>query len=515
MATMQNGTAGIADGRAVSLRTTATAEAFAEARGISATTLDRLRVGSGTVWFRDLKAEREAIVFHYFAAGSSEPTFWKARPADGEKTFAALKGGKVSFYNLDAVLSGDLKVVHIVEGEFDTAALVEAGVPVDQVLSVPAGAREKREEGPDDSDVFRGYGYVKDALQAGLSNAEKFVFCGDADGPGRSLRQDMANILGAARFHFVDWPKGIKDANDFLIAEGPAALRQYVRDRAKPWPVDGLYRLSELPEPPTFEIWSPGFPEWESKVKLARGTLSVVTGHPGHGKTALWAQIWFQVVQEHDFPILVASFETRAKPHLRRTLRTLLTGRLEKDMDDAECAAADRWIEARYLWAVHPDGRPDLRWLLDRAEVAIVRHGARVIQIDPWNRVESHRDSRKETETEYIGRCLTEIYGFAQGMNAHVQILAHPAKMDGKVRGTAPQLEDISGSKHWDNRVDQGFVVHRKKMFDGGERCTEATLFHRKARFEELGHPCQLNLNFEMASRRYRSTDYDAGGYGR
>jgi twinkle protein len=55
-----------------------------------------------------------------------------------------------------------------------------------------------------------------DALKAGLSKVKKFVWCGDMDGPGRSLRSDMAKILGVARFWFVDWPEGCKDANDVL-----------------------------------------------------------------------------------------------------------------------------------------------------------------------------------------------------------------------------------------------------------------------------------------------------------
>jgi hypothetical protein len=45
--------------------------------------------------------------------------------------------------------------------------------------------------------------------------------------------------------------------------------------------------------------------------------------------------------------------------------------------------------------------------------------------------------------------------------------------------------------------VDQGFVVHRPKMFDGKERLTKAELHHRKARFEELGYPCVLDLDFK------------------
>jgi twinkle protein len=96
-------------------------------------------------------------------------------------------------------------------------------------------------------------------------------------------------------------------------------------------------------------------------------------------------------------------------------------------------------------------------------------------------------------------------------MNCHVQILAHPAKMDGARRGQAPGLEDISGSKNWENMVDQGFVVHRPEIFDGTNRKTEAHLYHRKARFEELGHPCKLKLDFKLSEGRYISADYVTG----
>ena len=37
-------------------------------------------------------------------------------------------------------------------------------------------------------------------------------------------------------------------------------------------------------------LWKPGFPEWERKIMLAPRTLSVVTGHPGHGKIVLWTR---------------------------------------------------------------------------------------------------------------------------------------------------------------------------------------------------------------------------------
>jgi twinkle protein len=206
----------------------------------------------------------------------------------------------------------------------------------------------------------------------------------------------------------------------------------------------------------------------------------------------------------------VASFETRPKPHLRRQLRTLLLGKLEKDLAQEDKARADQWIRDRYLFLVHPEQRPTLEWFLDMAEIAVVRHGARIIQADPWNRLEASR-GRDESETEYIGRCLRTLHAFAHDMNCHVQILAHPAKMDSARRGQAPGLEDISGSKNWENMVDQGFVVHRPEVFDGTNRKTEAHLYHRKSRFEELGYPCKLALDFKLSEGRYISIDYNTG----
>jgi twinkle protein len=325
---------------------------------------------------------------------------------------------------------------------------------------------------------------------------------GDADGPGRALRADMARLMGVARFRFVDWPEGTKDANDFLVSDGADALRDLVENGSLPWPVPGLYRLAELPEPPPLVTWQTGFADWNGKIALAPGTLSIVTGHPGHGKSVLWTQIWYQIVRQYGVPVCVASFETKPKPHMRRQLRTLISGELEKHMSPQDMARADDWINERYVFAVHPDQRPTLEWLLDIAEVAIVRHGARIIQIDPWNRIEATRPNG-ESETDYIGRCLRAIYAFANDMSCHVQIIAHPAKMDGNRKGSPPLLEDIAGSKHWDNMPDQGFVVHRPELFSGTEHKTQAQLFHHKARYSELGHPCKVNVNFQADKGRF------------
>jgi twinkle protein len=255
-------------------------------------------------------------------------------------------------------------------------------------------------------------------------------------------------------------------------------------------------------------LWEPGFPEWERKIMLAPKTLSVVTGHSGHGKTTLFTQIWHQIFRRYNVPMFVATFENPHKPHLRKHLRTLYIGKLERDMTETEKKKADAWIDEMYVLAIHPDRQPTLKWLLDMATVAVVRHGCRIVQVDPWNRLESAR-AKDETTTEYVGRRLRTFYNFANKFNCHVQIVAHPAKRHAQFKDMPPTLEDISDSKNWDNMVDQGFVVHRPKIIDGGERQTDAMLIHVKSRFEELGYPCAMNVRLDLTKGRFISTDYE------
>lgn len=475
-----------------------------DVRHISLATLERLGAGSGETFFPGrIQRRSEAVFFPYRLAG--EVVNWKAC-AFPEKDFIGKKGGQLCFYNLEAVLASPAGDVWITEGEWDAAALVESGIDAGRVLSVPNGARERHKEADDkaeEDDKPNGYKFVLEALKLGLGKHKRFIWCGDMDAPGLALRQDMSRLFGAAKFAFVDWPEGCKDANDMLRSDGPEALKERVTDGTRPWPVNGLYALSEMPEPAPLTTWRvPCLPGWEGKVRFAPGTMSVVTGQPGNGKTAVFAQVWHDIAEEQGLVVAAATFETRAKPHFRRILRSLHMGKLEKDLDAIETAKADRWINDHYRFLVHPDQKPDLSWLMDMAEVAAVRHGVKVLQIDPWNRLESQRENR-ESETDYIGRCLTALYVFAQDMGVHVQVLAHPAKMDGQRKGKPPELEDISGSKHWENRVDQGFVVHRPKLFDEGKRCTEAIVFHKKARFEELGHPAKLMIDYDTTRGRF------------
>ena len=465
-----------------SLPMTPEAEAWLrDVRKISPQTASKLGVGAGFLNSFRIVGSSHAVFFKY-------PTGWKAK-AFPEKDFTQLTGTKAEFWNLDRVLAGPMERVYIIEGEMDACALVEAGIAEHDVLSVPSGTT--------------GLEYVEEALAKGLDKVKRFVWCGDADTVGIELRSKMASVLRVARFDFIEWPEGIKDANDLLRHDGAQALYDLVTFGALPWPSNGLFTASQLPTLPSLTPWSTGFPSWDGKIHLAPRTLSVVTGQPGHGKTSLFAQIFHNIADAYDLKVCIATFETAAKPHYIRALQQLHGRGLLHTFDQAKLAGIDRWIEEHYLWAQHPQRAPDLNWLLDQAEIACVRHGAKIVQLDPWNRLEAARQP-KETETEYIGACLRKLYDFAGSYNCHFQILTHPAKSLDQRRGAPPELEDIASSKHWDNMVDQGFVVWRPRMFDDeGNRLYYAELHHKKARFEELGYPTKFGIEYDPDQGRF------------
>jgi len=472
---------------------------FTTARGISRDTLKGLGVVASCKNFSG--SEKPALVFNYFDA-EGRVVNWKARDVV-DKNWTQQKGGASQGYNIHHVLADQPKTLWIVEGELDAASLVEAGIPINAVISVPNGAP------PEGSDVGeKRYQWLYDAISHGFSRVEKFVLATDNDGPGRALREHLLSILGPVRCWFIEWGE-VKDANEFLTTHGKDNLTGYLKTAPQPWPCEGIYTLDELPEPPPLELWKLGFPEIESKMQISPTMVSAVTGYPGHGKSHLFQQVWHNVARDYHVPVAIFSAETRYKPFLRRNLRQFHHQKTEANMTDGEKESADNYIRERFRFIGTGDDRPTMKWLLSNIETAAIRHGCRAILLDPWNKVEPDYDRREGTETDWIGRCLDEFIAAARDLRIHIQIIAHPAKPEYQARKYPPDLYAISGSQHWNNRVDQGFVIHRDKFVDDGVRQTDATLMHVKARFEELGYPCSSTMKFQPQNGTFRCTDYE------
>ncbi len=101
--------------------------------------------------------------------------------------------------------------------------------------------------------------------------------------------------------------------------------------------------------------------------------------------------------------------------------------------------------DGQLCWIVHPIRRSYSKRVFDMAEVAVVHLYARIVHIGPSNRLEA---------------------------------------------GTL------------------GLYIRRPKLFEDGERKTEAAPYVLKSRYDELGYPPKLEVDYHLNEGRFKATDY-------
>ncbi len=379
----------------------------------------------------------------------------KFRTIAGAKRFSQQPGSAQILYNLEAIRDPGLQdqAVIVTEGEIDCWAALQAGFQ--RSVSVPNGA-------PMQSVGERSaakYEYLAD--MAGLPDDAIVILATDDDDPGRALRADLALRLGARRCKWLKYPKGCKDLGDALRLYGTRGVVETI-SRAQ-WIVGNVYRMSDIPATAHAAPHDSGFPGLSAHYRLRLGDLCVVTGVPSHGKSAFVGDLVCRMALQHKWRVCFASFEQQPTLDHRRMLRSWRGGGLVNDLDDETLRQADEWIEEHFSFVV-PDGDsyPTFAWVMDRFAAAALRYGTRLFVIDPWNELE-HDHPKDVSMTEYVGACLRDIKAFARKYEAHMIVVAHPAKLrkeDGKL--PIPTLYDIADSAMWANKADVGIVVHRE-----------------------------------------------------
>lgn len=404
-----------------------------------------------------------------------------------QKRFRQDKDAPRSFWNEDCLRDTTLKSEPLIvtEGELDALAAVQAGFP--RAISVPDGA------GSNLDFVGEIWPLLKDANQV--------ILAGDGDEPGRKLNGEMARRFGAARCAWVTYPEGAKDLNDVLRLKGETAVGDALRN-AKPYPIKGLFKLSDYPDIGTPTVYETGFGlGLNPHLLLWRGEFLVVTGVPSHGKSRFALELLASMAMSHGHRAVIASFEMRVSPYVRDVLREHYCGSDIKDMTIAQKREADAWIEAMFCF-IDQDPRDEeedatVEWLIDKAGDAVVRYGVDWFLLDPWNQVE-HKRERHENESDYQGRAIRSLKRFARSYDCGVIVVAHPTKdvklPNGDIR--QPNLYDISGSAHWYNAADHGVIV------SGDTTTSIREIVVEKSRYRTAGVPGSGWLKLENGRLR-------------
>lgn len=364
------------------------------------------------------------------------------------------KGGKLCFWNADA-MKGARSLI-ITEGELDAVAAIACGFK--HTVSVPAGAPSQPDKDPFNS---KRYAFLWDAHESDLQQIPTIILATDGDKPGQAMAHDLACILGKERCKFVEYPEGCKDLNDVLVKHGPPAVAKLLTE-AKPYPVLGLYSLSDFPDGVELQTMDTGIDRLDDHMQIVFGSFTVFSGYSNMGKSTVMNTILAHCI-DHGLPVCLASFETLPKPILRDGIARALIGCSFAEFPrHPRCQAAYQHIEEHMtiISNAMDDGEDiDLEAYLELCRVAVLRHGAKVVVLDPWNELE-HKRRSDETETDYIGRAIRALKRFAKKYNVALWVVAHPTKPQ-KGHVGAPGLYDIAGSANWANKADYGLIYHR------------------------------------------------------
>jgi twinkle protein len=421
------------------------------------------------------------------------------------KKFWQTTGGRRTFWNSDvmddpALLNGSQALI-ITEGEIDAYTAIDCGHPF--TVSVPDGAPPPPKEGAQpregESDQAGKFEFMWNNRDR-LKRIKRFIIAVDNDAPGQYLANELVRRLSAAKCLFVTYPAGCKDLNDVRMQHGAEAVTG-VLNAAQPYPVKGLFSLSDYPDAPQVATYSTGWATVDELMKVFTPSFTVVTGIPGHGKSTWVMNLIINVAEQYGWKAAIFSPEMPVVPHLRDKMRRIVGRWSISDLKPAELEYCDKWINEHLVFIEHRvDEEEDLslEWLIERATDAVLRHGVRMLLIDPWNEIE-HAKRRDESMTEYISRALRMLKKFQMRYDLALFVVAHPTKDVGAAgKPRVPSLYDVDGSAAWFNKPDIGVVIDRPD-----NNVDESMVYITKVRFEGTGQKGAVRMNFDRFNSRY------------
>ena len=468
---------------------------FMASRSISEETYKRYGVVTDTRWFNKTEGEQLAVGFVY---GDREaPSAVKWRSIKG-KAFTQT-GAAQTFYGLEN-LPADMSETPLVicEGEIDALSFASIGIPA---VSVPNGAPAKHIRN-DDGVKFN---YLWEAREL-LESCSKIILATDHDGPGDILKQEIGRRVGLGKCWEVKFSAELKDSNAVLCAEGSGRLKEII-EAATPMPLAGVYRASDYSDE-VHELYeaggtgkglSTGFDSLDDLITIAPG-LYVVTGSPGHGKSAWIDAVMVNTARLHGMRWAICSMENPVKIHILK-LAALHTGkpffegpteRMSKD----ELQDAIEWINNHFSFLENRDGEvATLKSILDRTASSILRQGTRGLVIDPYNFLES----KHENEHLGISEMLSRTIQFSRSHSLSTFFCAHPTKIPYDSKERPLDGNSISGSASWLAKADCGVSLFRTS--DPNDHTPIVNIW--KARFPWIAKRGQQKLQYDVASGRF------------
>lgn len=477
-------------------------------RGISKNVIDYLDIredshGNGVFNFYDTNDVLTMVKYRparTIEKHSGQPKTWCQKDAD---TSAIL-------FNMNRVNTS--KPLLITEGETDCASAIEAGYI--NTVSVPLGAGNLH--------------WIEENWEW-LNSFDSIIIWSDNDEAGIKMRKECIYRLGTWRTKYISTPEfyekengkkvPLKDINDCLQVGGKTFVMDLISS-AKDVPVKSVVDYSEIEELDISQMdgVKTGIkPLDDELLKIFYGTLTVLSGRPGSGKTSIIDQTIARTIDDGN-PVFLFSKEMPERMSAN-WFNTIIAGRrnmVERTSRDNRKyyivpQATQKKMQAHYskkLFIYRDDEPNDVDSVLRSAEECVRKFGCKLIVLDNLMMIDLNcSESDKNTAQTNLINALIK---FAAKFNVAVVLIAHPRK----TQDTNSDIEmyDISGTSNIINLAMRSIGLRRvskKEKNDPKSKWHNYDVGLTVIKDRLLGKAdFQMGLWYDLTSRRFY-TDYD------
>lgn len=393
----------------------------------------------------------------------------------------------------------------ITEGESDCLAAIESGFT--NAVSVPFGSQN--------------FLWIEHNWEW-LEQFDNIIICADNDEPGVKMRKEIVPRLGSWRTRYVEIPHtyhdpktdrdiAIKDLNEVLYYIGKEAVINLINNASDPG-VPSVVNISDIQDVDLDEMdgIDTGIRELDSEImRLFYGTLTVVSGLPGAGKTSFLSQLVCQSL-EQDKPAWMFSREMPGWME-KSWLNYIMAGahhvKAYEDRNGAKyykvTPTAKSQINEHYnnKWFLYRDDWSNkLDDLIVSMEDSVRKFGTKLLILD--NLMTIDLDSNENSELLKQTECINKLIRFAMKYSVAVVLVAHPRKMP---KGEEVGIYDISGTSNIINLAHRTIGLRRiDKEREKSSHDVCLTLIKDRMR-GKAGK--RINLYYDIPTRRFYTNE--------
>lgn len=428
----------------------------------------RRKISRSTIDYADVRQDDEGnTVFNYYDT-NDVLTMVKYRPSrkvnKGENKCWCQKGADTTplLFNMNRV-NATVPLL-ICEGEPDCLSAIEAGFT--NAVSVPLGSTN--------------FGWIEENWEW-LEQFDSIIICSDNDEAGLKMQKECIYRLGSWRTKVVEIPhfyidektqtkRAINDLNEVLFYFGKEKVLELILD-AKESPVPGVVDFSDIEDIDldALDGIPTGLPNLDRYLmKLFYGTLNIVTGINGSGKSSFLNQVICQCLDRGENAYLFSGELPNFQA--KNWLNFIFAGQRNvkecsfndsvfyKVTPEAKKAISEFYRGRLYI---RKDGESNKKTdIIKSMEDSVRKYGTKLLILDNMTAMdlEGNDNNKYDKQAELI----MELIAFAVKFNVVVILVVHPHKIDMMRRLNKMDVQGISAIIDLAHRIISLYRVQEK-----------------------------------------------------